>query len=67
MLLGEGRLSGIPGLLDTGDNVLAVEIHHANLTSSDISFDLELTGVAFGPTPRRDLYFLPVIGAHGKR
>lgn len=29
-------------LLATGVNVLAVEIHQANLTSSDVSFDLEL-------------------------
>jgi len=31
-----------PGLLTSGVNVLAVEIHQANLTSSDVSFDLEL-------------------------
>jgi hypothetical protein len=31
-----------PALLVTGQNVLAVEIHQANATSSDISFDLEL-------------------------
>lgn len=31
-------------LLLTGTNVLAVEIHQANLTSSDISFDLSLAG-----------------------
>ncbi len=31
-----------PGLLVNGTNVLAVEIHQINLTSSDISFDLEL-------------------------
>ena len=34
-----------PTLLVAGDNVLAVEIHQANSTSSDISFDLELVGV----------------------
>ena len=34
-------------LLDTGNNVVAVEIHQANPTSSDISFDLQLT--AFSP------------------
>lgn len=32
-----------PALLQTGTNLLAVEIHQANPTSSDISFDLELT------------------------
>ncbi len=31
-----------PGLLIEGPNVLAVEIHQISLTSSDISFDLEL-------------------------
>lgn len=31
-----------PGALTTGTNVLAVEIHQANATSSDISFDLDL-------------------------
>jgi fibronectin type 3 domain-containing protein len=33
-----------PVLLVEGDNILAVEIHQAAVTSSDISFDLELTG-----------------------
>jgi hypothetical protein len=32
-----------PGLLAAGTNVLAVEIHQAGATSSDISFDLRLT------------------------
>ncbi|HEX9793639.1 MAG TPA: metallophosphoesterase family protein [Planctomycetota bacterium] len=32
-----------PALLLPGRNVVAVEIHQRNLTSSDISFDLELT------------------------
>ncbi len=31
-----------PGLLATGTNVLAVEIHQSSPTSSDISFDLQL-------------------------
>ncbi|MCA9243402.1 MAG: metallophosphoesterase family protein, partial [Phycisphaerales bacterium] len=31
-----------PGLLQTGDNVIAVEIHQSGGTSSDISFDLEV-------------------------
>jgi hypothetical protein len=34
-----------PGLLINGTNVLAVELHQINLTSSDLSFDLELLGV----------------------
>ena len=33
-----------PSALVAGANVLAAEIHQANATSSDISFDLELTG-----------------------
>ena len=32
-----------PGLLVSGTNVLAVEIHQSGATSSDISFDLRLT------------------------
>ena len=32
------------GALINGTNVLAVEIHQANATSSDLAFDLELTG-----------------------
>ena len=31
-----------PALLVNGDNVIAVELHQANVTSSDASFDLEL-------------------------
>lgn len=38
-----------PSLLINGTNVMAVEIHQANASSSDISFDLELTGAAFPP------------------
>ena len=35
-------------VLKNGANVLAVEIHQANDSSSDISFDLELQGVVLG-------------------
>ena len=35
-----------PKLLVEGTNTLAVEIHQSNLTSTDISFDLELSGTA---------------------
>ncbi|OQP59084.1 hypothetical protein A3860_38935 [Niastella vici] len=38
------------GSLVTGNNVIAVEIHQINKTSSDISFDLELTGTGGGTT-----------------
>jgi len=34
----------------TGDNVLAVEIHQVSATSSDISFDLELSAQAYSNT-----------------
>jgi hypothetical protein len=34
-----------PGYLVPGNNIVAVEIHQANGTSSDISFDFELAGV----------------------
>jgi len=43
------------GLLRDGENVLAVEIHQWSLTSSDISFDLELLSgdtVAINPSAR---------------
>ncbi len=39
-----------------GNNTLAVEIHQSNVTSSDISFNLELTGISSGasatPSPQ---------------
>lgn len=35
----------LPNTLVNGTNVLAVEIHQSGATSTDISFDLELTGV----------------------
>lgn len=44
------RLPVDPGLLQAGRNVLAVEIHQATPTSSDISFDLALV-VAPAPEP----------------
>ncbi|MCY4127701.1 MAG: HYR domain-containing protein [Gammaproteobacteria bacterium] len=34
-----------PSHLVKGDNVMAVEVHQSNINSSDVSFDLELTGV----------------------
>jgi cell surface hyaluronidase len=40
-----------PALLLNGTNLLAVEIHQANATSSDLSFDLALTGLAANGTP----------------
>ena len=41
-----------PSLLVSGPNTIAVEIHQVNVTSSDISFDLELVGTpSLNPTP----------------
>ena len=40
-----------PGNFVEGNNVIAVEIHQANVTSSDISFDMELTGIPLGVEP----------------
>jgi len=36
--------------LRDGLNVLAVEVHQVTNTSSDVSFDLELTGIGIVPT-----------------
>lgn len=38
-------------LFVTGDNIIAVEIHQVNATSSDLFFDLELTGLTSSPPP----------------
>ena len=40
-----------PALLHTGTNVLAVEIHQVSTTSSDVSFDFELSGYQFSQPP----------------
>ena len=48
-----------PALLVAGTNVLAVEIHQSDLTSSDISFNLELTVLVVGDAHARAL---PAIG-----
>lgn len=48
-----------PGLLVPGTNVLAVEIHQAGTNSSDLSFDLELTGIRANPTPPRVNFSAP--------
>jgi tartrate-resistant acid phosphatase type 5 len=48
-----------PSLLVTGSNVVAVEIHQASATSSDVSFDLQLTGVS------ADAVGFAVIGDYG--
>jgi hypothetical protein len=38
-----------PGVLVAGTNVAAVEVHQANQTSSDLSFEFELLGVPLPP------------------
>jgi len=40
-----------PNFLVNGTNVIAVEIHQANVTSTDISFDLQLVGSDTAATP----------------
>jgi calcineurin-like phosphoesterase family protein/purple acid phosphatase-like protein/fibronectin type III domain protein len=40
-----------PNFLVNGTNVLAVELHQANVTSTDISFDLQLIGTDAPATP----------------
>jgi hypothetical protein len=45
-----------PALLSTGNNVIAVEIHQATASSSDISFNFELSGTStttYRPAARR--------------
>ncbi|MBL9126096.1 MAG: hypothetical protein JNL97_00545, partial [Verrucomicrobiales bacterium] len=49
------------GALVAGDNLLAVEVHQASLTSSDLGFDLELTAI---PGASRDL---PTVGVVATR
>src|SRR5207247_7492351 len=39
-----------PSLLHSGNNVIAVEIHQAGPTSSDISFDFDLNATINAPT-----------------
>jgi hypothetical protein len=46
------------GLLRQGNNVLAVEIHQANTSSTDISFDLSLSGGKFQASGSRIYYTL---------
>lgn len=49
-----------PGLLQTGTNVIAVEIHQYDITSTDISFDLELLANSpFGNFPPQLVFTQP--------
>jgi len=52
--------------LDPGTNVLAVEIHQSSITSSDISFDLEVIGLAAIPHPIRKAPYLIYTGDNTK-
>lgn len=45
------------GLLAAGRNVLAAEVHQVNITSSDLSFDLELSGEGLMSRPFPNLEF----------
>ena len=49
-----GYLSMPPGLIGAGDNIIAVEVHQAGDSSSDISFDFEL--VPLVSSPYRDYF-----------
>src|SRR5262249_37711490 len=40
-----------PSLLQSGSNTIAVELHQADVTSSDISFDFQLTGTTTSSQP----------------
>jgi len=53
----ETTQTGIASYLQSGQNLVAVEIHQGNVTSSDISFNLELIGIpAPLPPPPQELY-----------
>jgi hypothetical protein len=55
----------LPELLRTGANVIAVEIHQADPTSTDISFDLELVAnTPLGNFPPFVRFLSPRTGAH---
>ncbi len=45
-----------PSAFHEGSNLVAVEVHQSSRTSSDLSFDLELTGVSVPPQVMRGPY-----------
>ena len=64
-LLLDNSLLGIaidPDVLRDGRNVLAVEVHQASATSSDISFDLQLTAVVVPEPSTLTLAALGLLG-----
>ncbi len=52
-------------LLVAGENVISVEIHQVNATSSDISFDLQLDAVVVVPLPAAGWAGLAALSAMG--
>lgn len=44
------------GALQKGRNTVAVEVHQCDQQSSDLIFDLEITGFAPGEAPKQDLF-----------
>jgi hypothetical protein len=54
---------GLDHLL-AGTNVIAVEMHQATLNSSDLGFDLALTGLGFTPTSEEIYLTEPANGTH---
>jgi len=50
-----------PTLLNEGENILAVEIHQGDLTSSDISFNLDLKAVRGSSEPVSGIHLNPGI------
>lgn len=48
-----------PAVLVPGMNVIAVEMHQSGTNSSDLSFDLELTGLRANPSPPRVAFASP--------
>jgi hypothetical protein len=52
-----------PSAFEAGSNTIAVEIHQASRTSSDISFDLDLTGLPDGGSDLTTRPWFPVFEA----
>lgn len=51
-----------PTLLQTGDNVIAVELHQARLNHSDVTRGLELTATPVPSPPRMPITYNPGAG-----
>ncbi|UCG46718.1 MAG: tandem-95 repeat protein [Phycisphaerales bacterium] len=60
------QFSVSPALLVAGENILSAEAHQCNSTSSDLGFDLELTGTLPDPhQPHQPALIRPADGATG--